>query len=582
MRAFLCLLPLLLAACGPPQPAAEAAAATPDSNIMVAPEQPCDPYDPCALQDPARMARADAAEERERQRLIRLFASGPGDPVGDARRAAAEGDFRLFWVEGGWESLHVLGLSCRLPIQPEVGRPALMRLQAQSADYSPHGCEPLGANGHPSCPLHGAPRVYMERFNQTLVADPRFPHPDLCGPEDTTGRSRETLAAPIHTLTETPRSLSEAARRGSPASVARLLRGQTAATLNQPDDLGLTPLAWATIERRRDIVRLLLAAGADPLDGHGQWRGAAGLPLAIALAADDPALAARMLTPAVIRRLRPWPCQAVRAVIWGDHVALVRRMLSEPNRCERVWELEHGRSPAMAALLDRLDPRPAIERLNRAIRARSPALVRQALRTGSNPNAAADPRHSPLGDALHAPDPAMLPMVRLLLAAGADPNGPAETAGVPSEHPPTPILVQLITEATSRSPFETTSPRLTNLRRALDLLLAAGASLNVRDWQGRPLAVMTVIGTGVNTPLPPGWLTRLKRAGVDVNATWQGSTALDWLEARGGGDSDTARELIRLGGRRLRPTIVSETDRLPMLPPAAAAPRLHSRSRPSG
>jgi hypothetical protein len=350
MRSLACPLFPLLAACQMSRPANEVAVtAGLDSNIAMDPVQPCDPYDPCALQDAARMARAAAAEEAERRRLVRLFETGPGDPNGDARRAAAQGDFRLYWVEGGWESLHTLGLSCRLPFRPETGRLALTRLRIQSADYSPPNCGPLDDG----CPLDGQPRTYMERFNQALVADPRFPNPDLCEPEDPSGRIAETLANPHRTLTESPRSLSEAARRGSRASIVRLLAGQTPATLNRPDDLGLTALAWATIERRRDVVRQLLRAGADPLDGYGQWRGTAALPLAVALATEDPVLAAQMLTPDVVRRLRPWPCQAVRAAIRGDHVALVRRMLREPNRCQRPPRVQLARSPAMSRLLTR-------------------------------------------------------------------------------------------------------------------------------------------------------------------------------------------------------------------------------------
>lgn len=576
MRALAGLMLWLLAACGGTQRANETAAFSIDRNDLIAPDPPCDPFDPCAVQDRVRMDRELAALEQERQRLIRLFTAGRVDPAGDAGRAAAQGDFRLYWIEDHWAPLHTIGPLCRIPAHPATGRPALIRFEGGSYDYT-SDCAPFGAGGRPSCPLAGAHALYMRRFNEALVADPRFPYADLCGPEDPAGTVPRTLRNPNRVLTEAPRSLGEAARRGSPASVSRLLRGQDAATLNRPDGLGLTPLAWAMIEQRPDIALLLMAAGADPLDGHTRWR-SGWLPLETALATPNSSLVARMLTPAVTRRLQPWPCQAVRAAVQGDHVALVRRMLGEPNRCRRIWELR-GRSAAMTRLVDQMDPRPGIERLSRAIKARSPAQVRQALRTGSNPDVVIDPEHWPLRDALRAPEPAMLPMVRLLLAAGANPNGPAIMPDVPGSARRQPILAQLIAEAASRDPFETSSPRLTSLRRALDLLLAAGASLEVQDWQGRPLAVMAVIGTGVHQPLPPGWLTRLKQAGVDVNATWQGSTALDWLEARGGGDSDTARELIRLAGRRLRTATVEESDRLPRLPPGVTEWPPRNRSR---
>jgi hypothetical protein len=54
-----------------------------------------------------------------------------------------------------------------------------------------------------------------------------------------------------------------------------------------------------------------------------------------------------------------------------------------------------------------------------------------------------------------------------------------------------------------------------------------------------------------SAPLPEGWLDRLIQAGMDVNAPWRGSTALDWAEAAG--MTDAVRALERAGGRRLRP-----------------------------
>jgi hypothetical protein len=162
-------------------------------------------------------------------------------------------------------------------------------------------------------------------------------------------------------------------------------------------------------------------------------------------------------------------------------------------------------------------------------------------------------------------DPAVDEMVALLLRAGADPESPAEWADShPSGSAPPTALVTLVTLAQRTYPGQVWEGERLRLmeaqRRALDRLIAAGASLGATDAHGRPLAVLAVTGRydprGGMRPrqeLAAGWLTRLAAAGMDVNATWLGSTALDWLDRMEMADTPTARELAALGGRRLSP-----------------------------
>ncbi|KTE17815.1 hypothetical protein [Sphingopyxis sp. H115] len=88
------------------------------------------------------------------------------------------------------------------------------------------------------------------------------------------------------------------------------------------------------------------------------------------------------------------------------------------------------------------------------------------------------------------------------------------------------------------------------------MLISAGATINVADDNGRPLAVLAAVGRyGAMTKqhLPPEWFERLVAAGMNINATWKGGSALDWLDHLEMSDDETERAITRLGGRRIKP-----------------------------
>ena len=72
-------------------------------------------------------------------------------------------------------------------------------------------------------------------------------------------RSRQSTAS---------RRLMESVRANRPAAVAEI--SAPASVLNESDDQGFTPLIWAGREGMLEIVKLLLAAGADP-NQNDQW-----------------------------------------------------------------------------------------------------------------------------------------------------------------------------------------------------------------------------------------------------------------------------------------------------------------------
>jgi hypothetical protein len=358
MRSLFCLSAILLLACGQQ----EGAPRQQHTDFHMAADDPCEPGRECETIDQARIALEAAAQQAALERLRAVLELGPGDPTDDARRAAARGDFRLIWSGGGWSEMHVIGASCRFPdAHPATSSPSFALMIRHETD-SGGPCHTFGDGGANACELERRFEAYAPAYNRALIAEPNFPYADLCGPEEPARAQRagslylpDTLAAPHREAIEAPATLGEAARRGSRASVERMLRGLGAAELNRPDDHGLTPLAWAVIERRADVAAVLIARGADPLDGRPSVRGPGGeLPLALALVTHQRDLADAMLTRDVVRRLTPWPSGLFEPAVRGDHLALVRRMLREPHGPIRI---------DMLAAVARRDASPAMQHL---------------------------------------------------------------------------------------------------------------------------------------------------------------------------------------------------------------------------
>lgn len=108
--------------------------------------------------------------------------------------------------------------------------------------------------------------------NLRILARDDFPYPDLCRPsggetgpmaaDALTGRS----ALALHV--GPARDLHDAVRRSDPDEVRRWLA--RAGSVDTPDSFGLTPVAWAVLRRRPEIVDLLLDAGASAVAGPGR------------------------------------------------------------------------------------------------------------------------------------------------------------------------------------------------------------------------------------------------------------------------------------------------------------------------
>jgi hypothetical protein len=365
--------------------------------------------------------------------------------------------------------------------------------------------------------------------------------------------------------TDQPRTLAEAARHGSMPALSRWLQRVDRSKLDQPDDFALTPLAWTAIEGRTEVARMLIERGADPLAGCAPVRGQAfTMPLKIALQLGRKEIVASMLRPDVERRLKPWPTSITEAAVAGDHVALVRRIFHEGREqvyARRLFSLarENGSAAMIAALNEgTVDHGEAM--LAVAISKRDVVMLQQALSLAPPVNSGRDKRQSPLGSAILNGGEVTDELVRLPLDHGADPESPAQWENsYPTGSEPNTALVALVTNA-QRIPRGTSDDRalrvMASQSSALDMLIAAGASVRAADDRGHPLAVLAAIGRyGYITreQLSPTWLRRLGAAGVDFNATWQGSSALDWLDKMQLGDSETARTIADFGGRRIKP-----------------------------
>ena len=509
-------------------------------------------------------------------RLLEIFRTGDGDPAGDAAAAAAAGDFRLIW-SASMAGHGVIGAHCRFPEYHPIShlQPLLLTTRAYSDGIVLGECDTDPRPVH--CVTNPRMDAYAPIYNQAIIAHPAFPYADLCEPPRTVLRSDrpnparpQTLAAPRRVLTEFPRNIGEAARRGTPAAVRDLIRSSSREMIDRPDDFGLTPLAWAVIEQRDDIARMLMAAGADPLAGcRSAWARIEPLPITLALVTRQHRLVDSMLTASVIERVTPWSPALVETAVRGDHARLVRRMLSEPHRdLSTSWlmlrALESGSETTLRAIIEQSsDAGPAL--LEAALNRGDPAQVQRALQMRPPLGPGRNPNQSPLGMAVQRLDPDVDDIVELLLDAGAAPDSPAqwgEAMGT-SSAPATALAALVIHASWSTQDQREIGPADLKLdaaqRRALELLLARGASIRAAAYDGRPLAVLLATGrydprrTTSGLGVRPGWITRLVRAGMDVNTTWLGSTALDWLDSMGMAETPMAREFERLGGRRVRP-----------------------------
>lgn len=249
------------------------------------------------LADPATLERDRLADKA----LKGLLAMGKADPVAEAHKAAAAGDFRLVAAvtQDGIDTAE-FGAQCVLRggLSPRMAR--VVTYFGEDAEPTPAPSEAPGAAGEDKL------GTFARTFNQTLIADPAYPYRDVCravavpdeveaeeGAEKTAkvadkdtakakpavkaaakGPTRTYGYADLGPMPENP-TLADAARRGNVAVLRRLLEEKPSAeatgdaldaptTIDSPDLFGMTPLAWAVAYHRDAAVRFLLSRDASP------------------------------------------------------------------------------------------------------------------------------------------------------------------------------------------------------------------------------------------------------------------------------------------------------------------------------
>jgi hypothetical protein len=213
-------------------------------------------------QEASDRANAEGIKQRTRELVSRIEHA---DPSVDAGAAVDRGDFRL--IRGiSMFGTSAIGVDCRVP---RTNRWQGQPLTLAERFYSDVVQDCAGADRQ-RCRSENLLVAYGRAYNRVIVSDLRYPFADLCRPEPPKPLPSASYDDPIDygfselVVTEQPHDLSEAARRGSLASVSRLVAAD-GFKIDQEDPYGLTPLAWAIIRRRSDVAKLLLRAGASPL-----------------------------------------------------------------------------------------------------------------------------------------------------------------------------------------------------------------------------------------------------------------------------------------------------------------------------
>ncbi|WP_275227476.1 ankyrin repeat domain-containing protein [Novosphingobium album (ex Liu et al. 2023)] len=226
---------------------------------------------------PDVLKRQRLADEALRKALL---AAGP-DPAVEARKAVVAGDFRLaaaMTMDAAHPRLY--GAQCRIAggLDPWMAR--VIGVEGEDAADDRSGAE----RAHQS-------RVasFGRRYNQALLADPRYPYSDVCRPGEDAGKAsgaaglapEQAYGFPDLASRPIPATLADAARRGDTASLGRMLRSGRH-DVNAADMFGLTALAWAIAYRESDAVEALLRAKASPAGSKCQSLLDASSPIQIA------------------------------------------------------------------------------------------------------------------------------------------------------------------------------------------------------------------------------------------------------------------------------------------------------------
>ncbi len=416
------------------------------------------------------------------------------------------------------------------------------------------------------------------RYNRTLVEHPLYPFRDVCrastgsASASSVGESRFdpiSWGRPAQSFGPI-RTLGDAARHGDSAEVRRRLGAGE--DVDQIDGFSMTPLSWAIARDNGEVIRTLVAGGAEPL-GSCDARVASPLYTAAAFGRND--LFEQMATARVRRALWPilttlepnrpvlWPHDLIEAAVDGGNAILLRRLLNEPHAPgsaivdEPPWNTPARRDETFirplltrALLLDRTE---AVEVLLQsreatpdsllavAVNVGSTTMVQRALRAGADVRAPERRGEEPL---LHELAMGRTPqagaMARLLIAAGADPNG--RGAGMS-------VLHRTSWRFEARSNVDRRDATDAERLDLLDALLDGGAAYSAHpSWRAPPWVNLLDVQTPgrPRAPAPLAWLTRLHQSGYDFSGRYNGQTALEAVAAAEGPTGPTARHLRRL------------------------------------
>ncbi len=435
-----------------------------------------------------------------------------------------------------------MGVICHAPFRRHADSYArTTRAEREYSDTIPDGCEQTPGE----CERQRALDTYGPAFNQALVSQPQFPAPDVCRPTTPADKalprqSVERFAQPARPVRTAPHDLHEAARRGQLLEVKRFLR-QT--PVDGTDMFGYTPLGWAVLRDRPEVVAVLLKAGAKPYSDLGRG-GLEAQPLWLGYRLGRRRAVQMMLAQVDEPQIYEMH-DFLNAAVQGGDADLLRGLLEiapKDQNLSGAFEeaLKSGRTDLVEVLASTQRGATADAMLTAAARTGDLDTAKLAISNGADLHG----QGSPLGQVilgLHEADEAIL---EAMLRAGADVNRIAVGNGMSG--PPLRIAVKHAYRGDNLGGEDQATAQ--RQRRIIKRLVAAGAYDRTRYPEQPPLAFVAVLGWNANgrpvqgastMPLPDDILQALVSAGMDMNEIYHGYSLLGWV-----GSADPASLLL--------------------------------------